>query len=75
MGTPINLRDEVEIENRGDAERRHDEEMAQFVSLRTAERRTILAALRLARNCRRDAARLLGVSEATLYRRLKEYGQ
>jgi transcriptional regulator of acetoin/glycerol metabolism len=65
----------VEIENRVDVERRHDEEMAQFASLRTVERRTILAAPRLARNCPRDAARLLGISEATLYRRLKGYGQ
>ena len=46
MGTTINLRDELEIESRGDAEKRHDEEMAHFASLRTVERRTILAALR-----------------------------
>lgn len=75
MGTPVNLRDEEEIVNRADAEREHAQEMAEFSNLRTVERRTILAALRLARNCRRDAARLLGISEATLYRRLKDWNR
>lgn len=75
MGTQVNLRDDVEIINRADAERARLEEMAQFASLKTVERRTIFAALRLAQNCRRDAARILGISEATLYRRLKEYEQ
>lgn len=75
MGTPVNLRDEDEIVNRADAEREHAQEMAEFANLRTVERRTILAALRLARNCRRDAARLLGISEATLYRRLKDWNR
>lgn len=64
----------MEIENRVQVERRREEEMAEFVPLKAVERRTIIAALRLARGCRRDAARLLGVSEATLYRRLKQYG-
>jgi transcriptional regulator of acetoin/glycerol metabolism len=65
----------MEIESRVEVERRREAEMAEFLPLDTVERRTIIAALRLSRGSRRDAARLLGISEATLYRRLKEYGQ
>jgi len=65
----------MEIESRVEVERRREEEMAEFLPLKVVERRMIVAALTLCRSCRRDAARLLGVSEATLYRRLKEYGQ
>jgi transcriptional regulator of acetoin/glycerol metabolism len=65
----------MEIENRVEVERQREKEMAEFPSLQSVERRTIIDALRLCRGCRRDAAALLGISEATLYRRLKEYGQ
>jgi DNA-binding NtrC family response regulator len=65
----------MEIENRVKIERRHNEEMAQFLFLKAVERRTIIAALRLSRGCRREAATILGISEATLYRRLKEYSR
>jgi transcriptional regulator of acetoin/glycerol metabolism len=65
----------MEIESRVEVEQRREKEMAEFLPLKIVERRTIVAALRLSRGCRRDAARLLGVSEATLYRRLKEYDQ
>jgi transcriptional regulator of acetoin/glycerol metabolism len=61
------------VENRVEVERRREKEMAEFASLHAGERRTIIDALTLCRGCR--AAALLGVSEATLYRRLKEYGQ
>jgi transcriptional regulator of acetoin/glycerol metabolism len=74
METVVNLRDEMEIESRVEVERRREREMAEFLPLKIVERRTIVAALRLSRGCRRDAA-ILGISEATLYRRLKEYGQ
>jgi Bacterial regulatory protein, Fis family len=50
-------------------------EIAEFPSLQVVERRTIVAALRISRGCRREAATILGISEATLYRRLKEYRQ
>jgi len=75
MGTVVNLRGTMEIESRVEVERRREKEMAEFLSLKTVERRTIIAALRLSRGCRRDAATILGISEATLYRRLKEYGR
>jgi DNA-binding NtrC family response regulator len=65
----------MKIESRVEIERKRDEEIAQFEPLSTVERRTIIAALRLSRECRRDAATILGISEATLYRRLKEYGR
>jgi len=65
----------MEIENRVEIERRREEEMAQFAPLKTVERRAISDALKLCLWCRRDAAKLLGISEATLYRRLKEYSQ
>jgi transcriptional regulator of acetoin/glycerol metabolism len=65
----------MEIEkSRGEIERQREKEIAEFLPLKTVERRMIVAALRLCRSCRRDAARLLGVSEATLYRRLRKYG-
>jgi DNA-binding NtrC family response regulator len=65
----------MEIENRVEIERRREEEMAQFAPLKAVERRTIVAALRISRGCRPEAATILGISEATLYRRLKEYSQ
>ena len=65
----------MEIESRVEVERRREKEMAEFLPLKIVERRMIAAAVRLSRGCRREAAMILGISEATLYRRLKEYGQ
>jgi DNA-binding NtrC family response regulator len=44
------------------------------LSLRDLERRTVERALRESRGNRRQAAEALGMSERTLYRRLKEFG-
>jgi DNA-binding NtrC family response regulator len=43
-------------------------------TLAQAERELIIRALELHRNDRAKAARALGLSSRTLYRRLKEYG-
>jgi DNA-binding NtrC family response regulator len=43
-------------------------------TLAQAERELILRALEIHRNDRAKAARALGLSSRTLYRRLKEYG-
>jgi DNA-binding NtrC family response regulator len=45
-----------------------------MTTLAQAERELILRALELHKNDRAQAARALGVSSRTLYRRLKEYG-
>jgi len=42
--------------------------------LRDVERRAILEALHVAKGNREKAARLLGIGERTLYRKIKEYG-
>ena len=44
-----------------------------LLSMSDVERETIRKALERNRNVRRDAARELGISERTLYRKIKEY--
>jgi two-component system response regulator HydG len=43
-------------------------------SLEEIERHYIVETLRLTNGNREEAARLLGIGERTLYRKLKEYG-
>lgn len=52
---------------------RHDD-MPQTLRIDEMERKLIAAALQLHAGNRRQAARSLGISERTLYRKLKEYG-
>lgn len=44
------------------------------LSIRNSEKRNIVKALEQNRNNRREAAKVLGISERTLYRKIKEYG-
>lgn len=46
-----------------------------MLRLDEVEKRHILRVLEASRQNRREAARVLGISEMTLYRRLREYGQ
>ena len=46
----------------------------EILPLEEMERRHILAVLERVKDNRREAAKALGISEATLYRKLKEYG-
>jgi transcriptional regulator with PAS, ATPase and Fis domain len=65
----------VVIETASPAATRHAgvEEGDQHLSLDDMERDMIVRALRKHRNRRRDAAIDLGISERTLYRKIKQY--
>jgi two-component system NtrC family response regulator len=52
----------------------HNGEAASIKSLDELERQHILSVLKQAGNNKTQAAKLLGIGAATLYRKLKEYG-
>ena len=54
-------------------EENHDFEMHEVVPLEKLEKEAILNALKYTNNNKRKAARLLNISERTLYRKIKEY--
>jgi DNA-binding NtrC family response regulator len=51
----------------------HHEEVEETLALSDREKEFIIKALRKHKNRRRDAANELGISERTLYRKIKEY--
>jgi DNA-binding NtrC family response regulator len=65
MGVPVAPAGPVRVE---------EDEPAGTLSMKDLERRTVERALRESGGNRRLAARALGISERTLYRRIKEYG-
>ena len=50
------------------------DDSADSLSMKDVERRAVERALRESRGNRREASRTLGISERTLYRRIREYG-
>jgi transcriptional regulator with PAS, ATPase and Fis domain len=69
---PLVLRDEP-YQNTASPRVREVEEVAQSLSLVEVERQLIKRALEKHSNRRKDAAEELGISERTLYRKIKEY--
>ena len=69
---PLILRDQ-DLENTASPRMREVEEVEQSLSLVDVERQLIKRALEKHSNRRKDAAEELGISERTLYRKIKEY--
>jgi transcriptional regulator with PAS, ATPase and Fis domain len=59
--------------NAADTVDHHHEEVEETLALSDREKEFIIKALRKHKNRRRDAAQELGISERTLYRKIKEY--
>ena len=57
-----------------DGPKHSDPDTRQFLTLDEMERRHIMEALRRTSNNKAQAARLLGVNKATIFRKLKAYG-
>lgn len=64
---------ERHIPDRVEYEANRIAELSRARSLKETERREILSMIDLCQGSRREAAQRLGISEATIYRRLREY--
>jgi DNA-binding NtrC family response regulator len=63
----------VMIHNNGNSEIQHHEEVEESLSIMDKEKELIVKALKKHKGKRKDASSDLGISERTLYRKLKEY--
>jgi len=71
--TGITAAQPVVIHNNGHDEIHHHEEVEESLNIMDKEKELIVKALKKHKGKRKDAASDLGISERTLYRKLKEY--
>ncbi len=70
----MELKDLIYRQNLGAGESENDNQSNEVLSLVELERQAIQKALELTRGNKRHAAKLLKISERTLYRKIKDYG-